>query len=68
MKKIKVLITKYKPLLTDLEYKYLIYNYFKTSKVYDRPQIHKSEFLQKAIKEKNKKLTTILDPKTKILD
>ena len=43
MKKIKALITKYKPLLTDSEYKYLSHNYFVTSNFYGRPKIHKSE-------------------------
>ena len=60
MKKIKALITKYKPLLTDSEYKYLSHNYFETSNFYDRPKIHKSEILNKAIKERNKELITIL--------
>ena len=63
MKKIKALITKYKPLLTDSEYKYLSHNYFETSNFYDRPKIHKSEILHKAIKEQNKELITILEPK-----
>ena len=59
MKKIKALITKYKPLLTDSEYKYLSHNYFETSNFYGRPKIHKSEILHKAIKEQNKELITI---------
>ena len=63
MKKIKALITKYKPLLTDSEYKYLSHNYFETSNFYGRPKIHKSEILHKAIKEQNKDLITILEPK-----
>ena len=63
MKKIKALITKYKPLLTDSEYKYLSHNYFETSSFYGRPKIHKSEILHKAIKEQNKELITILEPK-----
>ena len=63
MRKIKALITKYKPLLTDSEYKYLSQNYFETSNFYGRPKIHKSEILHKAIKEQNKELSTILEPK-----
>ena len=63
MKKIKPLITKCKPLLTDSEYKYSSHNYFETSNFYDRPKIHKSEIAHKAIKEQNKELTTILEPK-----
>ena len=63
MKKIKALITKYKPLLTDSEYKYLSHNYFETSNFYGRPKIHKSEILHKATKEQNKELITILEPK-----
>ena len=59
MKKIKALIIMYKPLLTDLEYKYLRHNYFETSDFYGRPKIHKSEILHKAIKEQNKELNTI---------
>ena len=51
----------YKPLLTDLEYKYLRHNYFETSDFYGRPKIHKSEILYKAIKEQNKELNTISD-------
>ena len=51
MKKIKALITKCKPLLTDSEY--LSHNYFETSNVYGRPKIHKSETLHKGIKEQN---------------
>ena len=38
MKKIKALITKYKPLFADSEYKYLSHNYFETSNFYDRPK------------------------------
>ena len=60
MEKIKALITKYKP---DSEYKYLSNNYFETSNFYGRPKIHKSEILHKAIKEQNKELITILEPK-----
>ena len=63
MKKIKALITKYKPLLTDSEYKYLSHSYFETSNFYGHPKIHKSEILHKAIKEQNKELITILEPK-----
>ena len=63
MKKIKALITKYKLLLTDSEYKYLSHNYFETSNFYGRPKIHKSAILHKVIKEQNKKLITILEPK-----
>ena len=63
MKKIKALIAKYKPLLTDSKYKYLSHNYFETSNFYGRPKIHKSEIVHKAIKEQNKKLITILEPK-----
>ena len=63
MKKIKALITKYKPLLTDSEYKYLSHSYFETSNFYGRPKIHKSEILHKAIKEQNKELITILELK-----
>ena len=63
MKKVKALITKYKPLLTDSEYKYLSHNYFETSIFYVRPKIHKSGILHKAIKEQNKDLITILEPK-----
>ena len=63
MKKIKALITKYKPLLTDSEYKYLSYNYFETTNFYGSPKIHKSEILHKAIKEKSKELITISQPK-----
>ena len=62
MKK-KASIRKYKPLLTDSEYKYLSYNYFETSNFYGRPKIHKSEILHKAIKEQNKELITISEPK-----
>ena len=54
MKKIKALITKYKPLLTDSEYKYLSHNYFETHNFYGHPKIHKSEILHKVIKEQNK--------------
>ena len=63
MKKIKALITKYEPLLTDSEYKYLSNNYFETSNFYGRPKIHKPEILHKAIKEQNKELITISEPK-----
>ena len=35
------LITRYKPSLTDSEYKYLSHNYFETSKFYGCPKIHK---------------------------
>ena len=63
MKKIKALITKYKPLLTDSEYKYLSRNYFETNSFYGRFKIHKSEILHKAIKEQNEELITILEPK-----
>ena len=63
MKKIKALITKYKPLLTDSEYKYLSHNYFETSNFYGCPKIHKLEILHKAVKEQNKELITILEPK-----
>ena len=59
----KALITKYKPLLTNSEYKYLSHNYFETSNFYGRPKIHKSEILHKAIKEQNKELITISEPK-----
>ena len=51
MKKIKALITKYKQLLTDSEYKYLSHNYFETSNFYGPRKIRKSEILHKAIKE-----------------
>ena len=63
MKKIKALKTKYKPLLTDSEYKYLCHNYFETSNFYGRPKIYKSKILHKAIKEQNKELIPILEPK-----
>ena len=63
MKKIKALITKYKPLLTDSEYKYLSHNYFETNNFHGHPKIHKSETLHKAIKEQNKELITILETK-----
>ena len=63
MKKIKALITKYKPLLTDSEYKYLSHNYFEKSNFHGRSKIHKSETLHKAIKEQNKELISILEPK-----
>ena len=63
MKKIKALITKCKPLLTDSEYKYLSHNYFERSNFYSHPEIHKSEILHKAIKEQNKELITISEPK-----
>ena len=63
MKKIKALITRYKPLLTDSEYKYLSHNYFETRNFYGRPKIRKSETLHKAIKEQNKELITISEPK-----
>ena len=53
--------TKYKPLLTVSEYKYLSHNYFETSNFYCRPKIQKSEILHKAIKEQNKELITILE-------
>ena len=53
MKKIKALITKYKLLLTNSEYKYLVHNCFETSNFYGRHKIHKSEILHKAIKEQN---------------
>ena len=53
MKKIKVLIKKYKPLLTDSEYKYLSHKYFETSNFHGRPKIHKAEILHTAIKEQN---------------
>ena len=43
MKKNKALITRYKPSLTDSEYKYLSHNYFETSNFYSRPNIHKSD-------------------------
>ena len=56
MKKTKALITKYKPLLTDSEYKYLSHNYFGTTNFYGRPKIHKSEILQKGSKNKIKNL------------
>ena len=63
MKKVKPFITKYKLLRTDSEYKYLIHNYFETSNFYGRPKILKSEIVHKAIKEQNKELITILEPK-----
>ena len=63
MKKIKALITRYKPSLADLEYKYLRHNYFETTNFYRRPKLNKSEILHKAIKEQNKELITISEPK-----
>ena len=63
MKKLKALITKYNPLLTDSEYRYLSHNYFEKSNFYGRPKIHKSEILHKAIREQNKELITISEPK-----
>ena len=63
MKKIKASIPKYKPLLTDSEYKYLRHNYFETSNFYGRPKIPKLEILHKAIKEENKELITNSEPK-----
>ena len=44
---IKALVTKYKPLITDSEYKYLGHNYFETSNFYGRPKTNKSESLHK---------------------
>ena len=63
MKKIKALITRHKASLTDSEYKYLSQNYFETSKFYGRPKMYKLKVLHKAIKEKNKELITISEPK-----
>ena len=54
MKKIKALITKYKPLLTDSEYKYLSHNYFETSNFYSRPKYTNQKFYIKRCKEQNK--------------
>ena len=59
MEKIKALLIKYKPLLTDSEYEYLSYNYFETSDFYGRPKIHKSES-----KNKIKNLLPFQNPKT----
>ena len=39
------------------------HNYFETSNFYGRPKKHKSEILHKAIKEQNKELITISEPK-----
>ena len=63
MKKIKALITKYKPLLTDSECKYLSHHYFETSNFYGCPKIHKSEVLHEAINEQNKGRVTISEHK-----
>ena len=63
MKKIKALITRYKASLTDSECKYLSQNYFETSKFYGHPKMYKSKILHKVIKEKNKELITISEPK-----
>ena len=62
MKKIKALKTKYKPLLTDSEYKHLSHDYFKTSN-FGRSKIQKFEILHEAIKQQNKELITILERK-----
>ena len=62
-KKLKVLITRYKPLLADSEYKYLNQFFFETIAFYGHPKIQKSEILQNAIKEQNKELITISKPK-----
>ena len=63
IKKIEALIIKYKPLLTDSEYKYLSHNYFETSDFYGCRKMHKSEILHKAIKEQNKEIVTISEAK-----
>ena len=63
MKKPKALITKYNSLLTDSEYKYFSHNYFEKSNFYGRPKIHKSKILHEAIREQNKELITISEPK-----
>ena len=63
IKKIKALITRYKPSLIDSEYKYLSQNYFETSNFYGCPKICKSEILHKAIKEQKKQLITISQQK-----
>ena len=63
MKKIKALITKCKPLLTDSEYKYLSYSYYETNNFYSCPKIHKPEILHKVIKDQNENLITISEPK-----
>ena len=63
MKKIKALITRCKPLLIDLEYKYLSYNYYETHNFYSCPKIHKSEILHKVIKDQNENLSTMSEPK-----
>ena len=59
----KALITKHKSLLTDSEYKYLSHNYFETSNFYGHPKTHKSEIVHKTIKEQNRELITISEPK-----
>ena len=63
MKTIKALMTRYKPSLTDSNYKYLTHNYFERSNFYGCPKIHKSKNLHKAIKEPNKELIYISEPK-----
>ena len=63
MKKIKALITKYKLLYTNSECTYLSHNYFEKSNFYGRPKMHKSEILHNAIKEQNKELIAISEPK-----
>ena len=62
-KKKKALITRYKPSLTDSEYKNFSNNYFEASNLYDRPKTHKSGILHKTIKEQNKELITISQSK-----
>ena len=57
------LITRYKPSLTDSEYKYLSHNYFETSKFYGCPKIPKSKIFNKVIREQNKELITISELK-----
>ena len=59
MKKLKSLITRYKPSFTDSIHKYLTHNKFETSNFYGLPKIHKLEVLQKVIKEQTKELFTI---------
>ena len=53
MKKIKALITRYKPSFTYTKHKYLSHNYFET----------RLQILNKVIKEQNKEFITISEPK-----
>ena len=53
MKKIKALITRYKPAFTYTKYKYLSHNYIET----------RLQMLSKAIKEQNKEFITDSEPK-----